>query len=86
VRAFVIAVIAVVVGGFLGRALAENWSISDPALLLSGEIIFALVGLSLVNSPDAAQTANVLAIVLAVMVCSTCWRCCTRGGSWAGSR
>jgi multiple antibiotic resistance protein len=48
VRAFVLAVIAVLVGGFLGRALAENWSISEPGLLLSGGIIFALVGLSLV--------------------------------------
>jgi multiple antibiotic resistance protein len=48
VRAFVLAVIAVVVGGFAGRALIENWGISVPALLLSGGIIFALVGLTLV--------------------------------------
>jgi len=112
VRAFVLAVIAVVVGGFAGRALIENWGISVPALLLCGGIIFALVGLTLVleqykpthpappplpaapmaaamritfpivvtpygiaalivllaNSPDAARTACVLAILIAVMV------------------
>ncbi|MGH8698096.1 MAG: MarC family protein [Burkholderiales bacterium] len=112
VRAFVLAVIAVVAGGFAGRALLENWSISASAMLLSGGIIFALVGLSLVleqyqpahpappplpaapmaaamritfptvvtpygiaalivvlaNSPDAARTAGILAILLAVMV------------------
>lgn len=48
VRAFVLAVIAVVAGGFTGRALAQNWSISIPTLLLAGGIIFLLVGLSLV--------------------------------------
>ena len=48
VRAFVLAVIAVVVGGFAGRALLENWGISSSAMLLAGGIIFALVGLSLV--------------------------------------
>jgi multiple antibiotic resistance protein len=48
VRAFVIAVIAVVAGGFAGRALLENWGISVSAMLLAGGIIFALVGLKLV--------------------------------------
>jgi multiple antibiotic resistance protein len=48
VRAFVLAVIAVVVGGFAGRALLENWRISASAMLLSGGLIFALVGLGLV--------------------------------------
>jgi len=48
VRAFVLAVIAVVAGGFAGRALLENWGISASAMLLSGGIIFALVGLNLV--------------------------------------
>jgi len=48
VRAFVLAVIAVVVGGFAGRSLLENWGISAAAMLLAGGIIFALVGLSLV--------------------------------------
>lgn len=48
VRVFVIAVIAVLAGGFSGRALVHNWNISMPALLLSGGIIFFLVGLRLV--------------------------------------
>ncbi len=48
VRAFVLAVIAVVAGGFAGRVLLETWGISSSAMLLSGGIIFALVGLSLV--------------------------------------
>ena len=48
VRAFVLAVIAVVVGGFAGRILAENWQISIAALTLAGGIIFLLVGLRLV--------------------------------------
>ena len=48
VRAFVLALIAVVAGGFAGRALLENWGISASAMLLAGGIIFALVGLSLV--------------------------------------
>jgi multiple antibiotic resistance protein len=112
VRAFVIAVIAVIVGGFVGEVLIENWKISVPALTLAGGIIFLLVGLSLVleqyqpahgappplpeapmaaalrlvfptvvtpygiaaviallvNSPDAARTASILAILIGVMV------------------
>lgn len=48
VRAFLLAVIAVVAGGFAGRALLENWGISASAMLLAGGIIFALVGLNLV--------------------------------------
>jgi len=42
VRAFVIAMIAVVVGGFAGRALLENWGVSSSAMLLTGGIFFAL--------------------------------------------
>jgi multiple antibiotic resistance protein len=112
VRAFVIAVIAVIVGGFVGEVLIKNWKISIPALTLAGGIIFLLVGLSLVleqyqpargappplpeapmaaalrlafptvvtpygiaaviallvNSPDAARTASILAILIGVMV------------------
>lgn len=48
VRVFVIAVIAVLAGGFAGRALVHNWHISMPALLLSGGVIFFLVGLRLI--------------------------------------
>jgi multiple antibiotic resistance protein len=48
VRAFVIALIAVVAGGFLGKTLLDGWSISVAALELGGGLIFLLVGLSLV--------------------------------------
>ena len=112
VRACVLAVIAVVVGGFVGKILLQKWDISVPALTLAGAIIFLLVGLSLVleqyqpahgappplpaapmaaalrlafptvvtpygiaaviallvNSPDAARTASILAILIGVMV------------------
>jgi multiple antibiotic resistance protein len=112
VRAFVLAVIAVVVGGFGGRILVENWQVSVAALTLAGGIMFFLVGLRLVleqyepvhatpaplpeapmaaalrvafplvvtpygiaaliallvNSPDAARTASILAILIGVMV------------------
>jgi multiple antibiotic resistance protein len=47
-RAFVLALIAAVAGGFAGRVLLESWGISVSAMLLAGGIIFALVGLSLV--------------------------------------
>jgi multiple antibiotic resistance protein len=112
VRAFALALIAAVVGGFVGKSLVENWQISIAALTLTGGIIFLLVGLSLVleqykpvheapaplpeapmhaalrvafpivvtpygiaaviallvNSPDAARTSAVLAILIAVMM------------------
>jgi multiple antibiotic resistance protein len=111
VRAFALAVVAVVAGGFVGRALLGNWGISIPALMLAGGMIFFLVGLNLVleqyqpapaapplpaapmaaalrlafptvvtpygiaaviallvNSPDAARTASVVAILIGVMV------------------
>jgi len=111
VRAFVLAVIAVLVGGFGGRVLVQNWQISVAALTLAGGIMFFLVGLRLVleqyqpvhaapaplpeapmaaalrvafpivvtpygiaaliallvNSPDAARTTAILAILIGVM-------------------
>jgi multiple antibiotic resistance protein len=48
VRAFMLAMIAVVSGGLAGRALLEYWGISSSSMLLAGGVIFALVGLSLV--------------------------------------
>ena len=112
VRAFALALVAVVAGGFVGRALLGNWGISVPALMLAGGIIFFLVGLNLVleqyqpaqaappplpaapmaaalriafpavvtpygiaaviallvNSPDTARTASIVAILIGVMV------------------
>jgi multiple antibiotic resistance protein len=47
-RAFVLGVIAVAVGGFVGKLLVENWQISIAALTLAGGVIFILVGLSVV--------------------------------------
>lgn len=48
VRTFAVALIAAVIGGFVGKLLVENWQISLAALTLAGGIIFLLVGLSLV--------------------------------------
>ena len=48
VRAFVLALIAVVAGGFLGQALLENWDVPASAMELAGGAIFLLVGLNLV--------------------------------------
>jgi multiple antibiotic resistance protein len=45
VRAFVIATLAAVIGGFVGRSLAENWNVSIPAMMLTAGIIFFLVAL-----------------------------------------
>src|SRR5262245_28149940 len=44
VRAFALALIAAVLGGFVGKLLVENWQISIGALTLTGGIIFLLVG------------------------------------------
>ncbi len=46
VRSFLIAMGAAVVGGFAGRALITGWSIPVSAVLLSGGIIFMLIGLN----------------------------------------
>ena len=48
VRAFALALIAAVVGGFVGKLLVLNWHISGAALTLAGGIIFLLVGLNVV--------------------------------------
>lgn len=47
-RVFVLSLIAIALGGLLGRALAVNWNISMPALLISAGVIFFLVALQLV--------------------------------------
>jgi len=111
-RAFAIALVAVLAGGFVGKALLGAWNISVAAMELAGGVIFFLVGLSLVleqyktarvapealpaapmaaamkvtfplvvtpygiaaliimlaNSPDAARTSSILAILAGVMV------------------
>ncbi len=47
-RAFAIALVAVVAGGFIGEVLLRSWAIPVAALEIGGAIIFLLVGLSLV--------------------------------------
>jgi multiple antibiotic resistance protein len=48
VRVFVVGLIAVVFGGYLGMLLAAKWRISLPAMLLTAGIILFLVALQLV--------------------------------------
>jgi multiple antibiotic resistance protein len=48
IRAFALSVIAVAMGGLLGRALVFSWQISMPALLISTGVIFFLVALQVV--------------------------------------
>lgn len=80
VRAFVIATIAIVVGGLLGRVLLPKWHISLAAMELTGGIVFFLVALKqlleqyepsrtepaepLPASPTAAAARLVFPIVL----------------------
>lgn len=45
VWAFVVASIAAIGGGFVGRALLANWHVSRPALTIAGGIIFFVVAL-----------------------------------------
>src|SRR5262249_3088336 len=61
VRAFLLATIAVIVGGFVGRALLAKWEVSLGAMLIAAGIIFLLVALNqlleqygLPHAPDAA--------------------------------
>lgn len=57
-RAFAIALVAVVAGGFIGEVLLRSWAIPVAALEIGGAIIFLLVGLSLVlEQYKTAQSA-----------------------------
>jgi len=47
-RVLVVALIAVVAGGLLGRSLLLSWNVSIPALLIASGIIFFLVALKIV--------------------------------------
>ena len=44
-RAFLLAIVAAIAGGFLGMALLDKWRISLPALTLSGGVIFFLIAI-----------------------------------------
>jgi multiple antibiotic resistance protein len=45
VRAFLIATISAIAGGFLGAALLANWHISIGAMVITAGLVFLLVGL-----------------------------------------
>ena len=45
VRAFLMATISAIAGGFLGAALLANWYISIGAMVIAGGLVFLLVGL-----------------------------------------
>jgi len=57
-RAFTLGLIAVIVGGYVGTALAKNWHVSVPALLIATGIIFFLAALSVVMAPYSAVHAE----------------------------
>jgi small neutral amino acid transporter SnatA (MarC family) len=58
VWAFVVASIAAIGGGFVGRALLANWHVSRPALTLAGGIIFFVVALrQLLEQYEPTHTA-----------------------------
>jgi small neutral amino acid transporter SnatA (MarC family) len=64
VRAFLIATISAIAGGFLGSALLANWHISIGAMIIAGGIVFLLVGLRQLleqyeppHAPDASMPA-----------------------------
>lgn len=64
VRAFLIATISAIAGGFLGSALLVNWRISIGAMIIAGGIVFLLVGLRQLldqyeppHAPDASMPA-----------------------------
>jgi small neutral amino acid transporter SnatA (MarC family) len=63
-RAFLIAAISAIAGGFLGAALLANWRVSIGAMIIAGGIVFLLVGLRQVleeyeppRAPDARMVA-----------------------------
>jgi multiple antibiotic resistance protein len=64
VRAFLIATISAIAGGFLGAALLANWQISIGAMIIAGGLVFLLVGLRQLldqyeppHAPDASMPA-----------------------------
>ena len=57
-RAFLIGLIAVVIGGYLGTVLASHWGISVAAIEIATGLIFLLVAMGVVMAPyQAAQVA-----------------------------
>jgi multiple antibiotic resistance protein len=65
VRAFLIATISAIAGGFLGAALLANWRVSIGAMIIAGGIVFLLVGLRQLleqYEPPHAPDANMPAL------------------------
>jgi multiple antibiotic resistance protein len=65
VRAFLMATISAIAGGFLGAALLANWRISIGAMIIAGGIVFLLVGLRQLleqYEPPHAPDANMPAL------------------------
>ena len=54
-RVFVVALLAVILGGLVGRAMLARFHVSQPALLITIGIIFFLVALKLVLEQYAAE-------------------------------
>jgi multiple antibiotic resistance protein len=48
IRVFIVGLVSIIVGGSVGSALAGNWHISVPAILISTGLIFFLVAIRLV--------------------------------------
>jgi multiple antibiotic resistance protein len=65
VRAFLIATISAIAGGFLGAVLLANWRISIGAMIIAGGLVFLLVGLRQLleqYEPPHAPDANMPAL------------------------
>jgi len=65
VRAFLIATISAIAGGFLGAALLANWHVSIGAMIIAGGLVFLLVGLRQLlqeYEPPHAPDANIPAL------------------------
>ena len=65
VRAFLMATISAIAGGFLGAALLANWHISIGAMVIAGGLVFLLVGLRQLleqYEPPHAPDANMPAL------------------------
>ena len=58
-KTFALATVCLLIGGFVGIALAKNWHVSAAMLLLSGGVVFFLVSLRSVLEPfDVGATSG----------------------------
>jgi multiple antibiotic resistance protein len=65
VRAFLMATISAIAGGFLGAMLLSNWHVSIGAMVITGGLVFLLVGLRQLleqYEPPRAPDANTPAL------------------------